>query len=232
MTHRAPKAPTPISAAPPQAPSHPSQKPSGRKGFAPDVREAVIVATLKALDSKGLAGLKARAIAQEAGISVGSIYNLFGDLDELARIANGRIYDELYAIEMGALKAARAEGWPPLEQMLALAAAYLDFVKHNQNRWLAVLAFNRGRSEPPPRWYLEKELSLFQIIHDAISTLPAAEDPRAQRLHARALWASIHGIATLAVADGFLMQPIDEVWEQMKIVVTSVARSLERPATS
>ena len=200
---------------------------AGRKGFDPAVREAVIQATLKAMAAKGLEGLKARPIAQRAGISVGSIYNLFGDLDELTRIVNGRTYDDLFARETAALEAARAAEKSPREQLLALAAAYLDFVETHQTLWLAVLAFNRGRTELPPRWYLEKELSLLLIIQDALGAFAKAADPRVCRLHARALWASIHGIATLAVADGFMMQPIDEVWEQMEIVISAVADALQ-----
>ena len=64
----------------------------GRKRFEPEIREHVITAATRAIESKGLQGLKARPIAQRAGISVGSIYNLFGDLDELTRIINGRTY--------------------------------------------------------------------------------------------------------------------------------------------
>ena len=202
-------------------------KPAGRKGFDPEVREAVIAAAAKALESRGLEGAKARLIAQRAGISVGSIYNLFGDLDDLVRVVNGRTYDELHAIETGALENARSQNLRPREQMLALAKAYLEFVEAHQVRWLAVLAFNRGQSDAPPRWYLEKELALFGIIENAISTFPKAKSSTVRRLNARALWASIHGIVTIAVADGFLMQPIDEVWEQIKIIVNAVASSLE-----
>jgi len=68
-------------------------KPAKRKRFEPEIREHVIKAATRAIESKGLDGIKARPIAQRAGISVGSIYNLFGDLDELTRIVNGRTYD-------------------------------------------------------------------------------------------------------------------------------------------
>lgn len=211
----------------PKQPPETTPKTVGRKGFDPDVREAVIAVAAKALESRGLEGAKARLIAQRAGISVGSIYNLFGDLDDLVRVVNGRTYDELHAIETGALENARAQNLSPREQMLALAKAYLEFVESQQTRWLAVLAFNRGQTNAPPRWYLEKELALFRIIEDAISTFPKAQNANSRRLHARALWASIHGIVTIAVADGFLMQPIDEVWQQIKIIVDAVAASLE-----
>ena len=87
----------------PQSDSLPA-KSAGRKGFDPQIREHVIKAATRAIEAKGLEGLKARPIAQRAGISVGSIYNLFGDLDELTRIINGRTYDALYEIERSALE--------------------------------------------------------------------------------------------------------------------------------
>ena len=202
-------------------------KSAGRKGFNPDMREHVIKAATRAIEAKGLEGLKARPIAQRAGISVGSIYNLFGDLDELTRIINGRTYDALYEIERSALEQAREAGKSPREQMLDLAAAYLDFVETHQAIWLAALAFNRNQSELPPQWYLDKEQALFRIIEDAIATFPGAAEIDARQNNARALWASIHGIVTVAVADGFLMQPIANVWTQIQIIVNAVAGSLE-----
>ena len=205
----------------------PAPRGTGRKGFDPAVREAVIEAARQAMEESGLEGIKARPIAQTAGISVGSIYNLFGDLDALVRVVNGRTYDELFAIEMGALEEARNASETPRAQLLALAGAYLRFVEAHQTRWQGTLAFNRGQSEPPPRWYMEKELALFRIIEDALAEFPGAGDANIRRLNARALWASIHGIVTIAVADGFLMQPIEDVWKQIEIIVHAVATTLE-----
>jgi len=204
-----------------------TRKAVGRKRFEPEIREHVIKAATKAIESKGLEGLKARPIAARAGISVGSIYNLFGDLDELTRIVNGRTYDALYEIERSALEQAREAGKSPRAQMMDLAAAYLEFVETHQDIWLAALAFNRSQTEQPPQWYLDKEQALFRIIEDAIATFPGAAEIEARQNNARALWASIHGIVTVAVADGFLMQPIANVWTQIQIIVNAVAGSLE-----
>ena len=202
-------------------------KPAKRKRFEPEIREHVIKAATRAIESKGLDGIKARPIAQRAGISVGSIYNLFGDLDELTRIVNGRIYDALYEIERRALEEARRSGKSSRDQMMDLAAAYLEFVETHQSSWNAALTFNRSQSELPPQWYFEKEQALFRIIEDAIATFPGAKDIDTRKNTARALWASIHGIVTVAIADGFLMQPIANVWTQIQIIINAVARSLE-----
>jgi len=111
--------------------------------------------------------------------------------------------------------------------MLALAAAYLSFVESHQTEWQAVLAFNRAQTDRPPDWYRQKELALFRIIEDAIVDFPKARTEATRQNHARALWASIHGIVSLAVADGFLMQPVENVAKQTQIIVNAVAVSLE-----
>lgn len=209
----------------------PAQKPlrktAGRKSLAPEVRERAILATKDVLSEQGLDGLKARIIATKAGISVGSIYNLFGDLDALARLANASAYDDLFEVESEALAHARKRNATPGAQMMALASAYLDFVVANQSRWLTVLAFNRSRSETPPAWYLAKEARLLEIIEDALLSFPRMQDKAVRKLHARALWASIHGIVTIAVADGFLMQPVTDVRQQIRIIVAAVAHTLD-----
>jgi len=201
---------------------------TGRKGLDDAVRDKVVAAARRAMEKGGIDTVKARFIANEAGISVGSIYNLFDDLDELIRIVNGETYDALLACERDGLAAAREAGETPSDQMLALARAYLEFVVEHQAIWMATLAFNRSRKTAPPKWYLAKEEALFQVIEDAIADFPGVHDLETRYLSARALWASVHGIVTIAVADGFLMQPVDDVWRQIKIIVEAVAGAMAR----
>jgi len=179
------------------------------------------------MNAKGLDGIHARTLAARAGISVGSIYNLFNDLDELIRIVNAQTYDELHIEVSDALEASRQAGDTPRDQMLALAERYLEYVETHQTRWLAVIAFNSSRSEPPPQWYFDKGLALFQVIEDALEAFPGASETQTRQTYARALWASVHGIITIAVSDGFLMQPIETVREQIQIIVNAVVATLE-----
>ena len=79
----APRVNTDLSANTDDMPTKNISKSVGRKRFEPEIREHVVKAATRAIESKGLEGLKARPIAQRAGISVGSIYNLFGDLEAL-----------------------------------------------------------------------------------------------------------------------------------------------------
>ena len=207
----------------------PEKKPvkKGRRGLDPEKLNLAISATQAIIETKGLEDVHARNIAKDVGISVGSIYNLFGDLDHLIRLANARTYDALYEIVSAALNRSRQAGKSLEGELTELALAYLGFVENHQKAWHAVLAFNRSQTEPPPQWYLEKELSLLRVIEDAISDFELTRKEAVRHNTARALWASIHGIVTIAVADGFLMQPIDKVRAQIQIIVTSVASYLQ-----
>jgi len=207
-------------------PESKAKKPKRRKMGA-DKRAVVIDAAVRAMNAKGLDGIHARTLAARAGISVGSIYNLFSDLDELIRIVNAQTYDELYTELRESLETSRQSGETPREQLLALAERYLEYVETHQTRWLAVLAFNGSQTEAPPQWYFDKGLALFKVIEDTLENFSGAKEAETRQNYARALWASVHGIITIAVSDGFLMQPIETVREQIKIIVNAVAATLE-----
>ena len=60
------------------------------------------------VETHGLEALTARNIAKEIGYSVGTLYNLFANLDDIIIHLNGRTLDRLYA----ALADARRKGSP------------------------------------------------------------------------------------------------------------------------
>ncbi len=73
------------------------------------LKEALTDAAARTIAEQGLSGLKARALADEAGCAVGAIYNVVADLDELILHANART---LAALEK-ALTAATTSGQGP-----------------------------------------------------------------------------------------------------------------------
>src|SRR5688500_10576783 len=60
--------------------------------------EALITAAERAIEARGLGGLKARELAQEVGCAVGAIYNVFPDLDALVLHANLRTLASFEAV--------------------------------------------------------------------------------------------------------------------------------------
>ncbi|MEQ8405471.1 MAG: TetR/AcrR family transcriptional regulator [Oceanicaulis sp.] len=173
----------------------PPKRPRGRPPLGPEHRARLIKAALTLLDRKGLEGLQARLIAAEAKLSVGSLYKLIGDIDEVAREAALETYRELYAHEAEVL--AELRGAPVRDQLMALAMGYYDFVDRHERRWQAVIARRKaeGRLE---ELYGEDENRLRSVIVSVLSQLPGPPSEEACNIAARALWASVHGIVTAA----------------------------------
>ncbi|XBQ15580.1 MAG: TetR/AcrR family transcriptional regulator [Oceanicaulis sp.] len=171
----------------------------GRPPLGPEHRERLIRATLHLLDRKGLEGLQARLIAAEAKLSVGSLYKLVGDIDDVAREAALQTYRALYDHETAIF--ATVKDRPVREQLLAMARGYVEFVSRHEKRWSAIIARRRAEGLRP-EWYDAAETRMFSLITERLSeALPGALAEPDRLMAARALWAAVHGIVTAASHD-------------------------------
>src|SRR4051794_15356036 len=131
------------------------------------LKEALIAAAGRAIDRHGLAGIKARELANEAGCAVGAIYNVVADLDDLILTVNART---LAALEERLASAARAAipAGPDaaIERLVELSHAYLDFAASHILRWRAVFEHRMVGGKHVPDWYLEEQMRLFRYVED------------------------------------------------------------------
>lgn len=156
-----------------------------------ELRQMILDAATGLIDREGPAGLSARAVARKIGYSVGTIYNLFDDLDDLVWQINGRTLDSLQAN-----LAASATGSGAEQRVRRLAQAYLDFVTTYPKRWALVLE-NRSSGAAPPRWYSERISGLFALAETALADYFPDDAEEARRQSAHVLWAGLTGIALL-----------------------------------
>lgn len=199
------------------------KRPRGRPRLGPEHREKVIAATLDLLEERGSSGLQARLIAKESGLSVGSLYKLVGDVEEIAREANLRTFRELFDLLIEALQ--QAEGKSLHRQLMALARAYLDFVQAHPRRMEAIITFRQTSGEPPD-WYVKAEDDLFAILEDRLSELPGAKEPQKRFQAARAVWAAVHGIVTVTPLGSRAEDPIEDAVSQLELIMKGVEREL------
>ena len=93
-----------------------------------------LIVAKRIVENEGLSALQARRIAQEAGCSVGTIYNLYDGLDDLIIRVNAGTLDDLGA-KLSALEAnPRGE---LADDLTAMAHAYLSFALDSQSAWRA-----------------------------------------------------------------------------------------------
>jgi len=187
-----------------------------------ETSERVIQIALRLLEEGGAPNLKARTIAQEAGIAVGSIYNMFVDLRGLHRAVNMRLLNELARRGAEAMMALAQSGTTDTrERLLSLAEAYLGFVQTHPGAWTALLAYNRGNlNETEPDAYLDRLDGLFAIIAHVIADGHPELPQETVRRIARALWSSVHGIVTSGYAVRSAEKRSEEIWRQIDLLVT------------
>ena len=190
------------------------------------LRAKALTIAEKTVEEEGLAGLQARLIAAKAGCSVGSLYNVFGDLDGLVVAVNEATLERLekpltHAFNAHATKETAA-------RLTALALAYMQFAFDNQNRWRAV--FEHHPQTVVPAYYREHQARLLSLIEKTVSGEIATPEMRTRA--ARALFASVHGIIALALDHRISPFNAADVENEIRFIVAAAARGLAEAQSS
>lgn len=149
-----------------------------------EMKQDIAALAARVVSAEGVGGLSARGLAGAAGISVGTLYNLFGDLDGVVREVNLGAMAALEEALRGALAGA---GEDREARLTALAVAYSAFARADPNRWGALFRLRPERS-PDPRVAVA-EGRLLGLLREAAGPLPEEA--------LRALWAAVHGVVEL-----------------------------------
>ncbi len=166
------------------------RKPLDRDKISTDVldRAAGIIA------ERGIGALNARELAQGAGIAVGTLYNIYGNLDRLVLRLNARTLDRLCdRLEAEALKADH-----PVDQMAAMARAYIDFADEQPLVWRSVFDHQSTGDAARADWYSSSIERIATLAVRILSPIFPANQRRAARRVATIIWAGVHGICALA----------------------------------
>lgn len=192
-----------------------------------DVREKLIVATLKALEEFGVAGVRARDLAKNAGCAVGTIYNLVGDLDDLVLLACARTLEEFKDFAIAQYEKARQQNATQRELLTALAGAYIDFARNHKKRWQANFEISFDENSDYFHTYVEGQVQLLNIIASVLKDHSVGRSEAELFATGRALWASVHGISMLAMSNPSHILPRDKILEQCHRIIDPVIQSLQ-----
>jgi AcrR family transcriptional regulator len=194
------------------------------------LKTALIAAAERAVAAHGLAGLKARSLAAEAGCAVGAIYNVVADLDDLALAVNSRTHaalEEALITVVGvdpaktAVEADRAVG-----RLIHLAVTYLDFAASNTLRWRALFEHRLPVGKPMPDWYLGEQIRLFGYIEQPLRDLLPSMPPEQLAMLARSLFSAVHGIITLGLEEKLGVVSLEALRAQTTLIVSAIAMGL------
>lgn len=185
-------------------------------------REALIVAAEQAIATQGLAGLKARELASEIGCSLGAIYNLVQDMDELVLCVGSRTLARLDA----ALTAAEDETGDPVERLVAIAIAYCRFARANLHLWRTLFDHRMAENSIVPDWAVSEQMRLFRHVAVPLSELlPEADEDRLALL-TRTLFSAVHGVLVLGLDEKLVAVPRGALEQQIDMLVQLVCSGL------
>ncbi len=159
-----------------------------------ELREIGLRAAEELVAAHGLAGLSARKVAARIGYTVGRLYMVFRNLDDLIAQMNERTLDALYA-----RLAAAVGDRPPAAAIQALAQAYLHFALFETHRWLALYQHRMPEGRSVPQSFTEKVARMFELVQHHVALLCPRRSPEDVALAARALWSGIHGVCMLSL---------------------------------
>ena len=184
------------------------------------LHETLSDAAERLIETGGLASLRARDLAAAAGCSVGAIYNVCADLDELILDVNARTLRAL-SEKMQAIG-----DKDPTRQMIGMADAYLAYAAENRVRWDALFSHRLPAGIATPRWFEDALDAAFSHIEAPLRALRPALGERAKRLLARSIFASVHGMVALGLDKRLAPVDLPVLRTQIRLVVTAIINGL------
>ncbi len=170
----------------------------------------------------GMASLRARDLAREAGCAVGAIYNVFADMNALVIEVNGKTFTRIGTEVAGSITG--KDDLPPERRLILLALAYLDFADHNHHLWRALFDLDLPDDDQVPDWYRAELRALFAHIARPVSEIFQELEGEALYLMVRALFSSIHGIVILGLQNRISGVPRGQIEVMIEQVLLRIAQ--------
>ena len=144
---------------------------------------------------EGVAALSMREVARRIGYTVGALYLVFENLDDLIVHLNERTVIELRA----SLERIRGRANQPGQNLRLLVAAYFGFALLHTARWRLVFEHRLPEGQKAPPTYAGHTAAIFTLVKQRLREIDATRDDTTVSDLATALWSGAHGICMLAV---------------------------------
>jgi AcrR family transcriptional regulator len=186
-----------------------------------DLKLRLINAAEARVKKSGLAALRARDLAEDAGCALGAIYNAFEDMDDLILRVNARTLARLgqMASSTGASE--------PRARLKELALAYATFASENTNLWAAIFEHRMAGDRPTPEWYLQENAVLIEQIVKPLAKLRPSLAQRELLVRARTLFSAVHGIVTISIENRFVGIPPADLKAELERFVDVLVTGIE-----
>jgi AcrR family transcriptional regulator len=160
-----------------------------------EIRAMAISAAAKHVETEGFQSLTARKVASKIGYTVGTLYHVFRNFDDLVIHMNAETIDEMAVLIQQHTRKKRN----PENRIRAMAEFYVKYATDHPDRWRLVFEHQAPRGLPTPVQMKERRDVMFEMVADNLREISPGRIPQEIDHTATALWSGIHGICILAL---------------------------------
>ena len=160
-----------------------------------ELQEMAIDAAAKIVETEGFQSLTARKVASKIGYTVGTLYHVFRNFDDLVIHLNARTIDEMAELIQKGVKRKRS----PESRIRTMTEVYVDYATEHPDRWRLVFEHQAPRGLPTPELMKVRRDVMFEMVADNLRELSPKHLEQEINHTATALWSGVHGICILAL---------------------------------
>jgi len=154
-----------------------------------EIKALAINHAYKLIEEKGEDGFKARDIAKRMGYTVGTIYYVFDNMENLRLHVCAKILDSLHSKAIKDL--------PKKKNKINFHITnFIEYSQKHSKLWLFLYSNSSNRNETP-LWFLEKLDGLFLLYAEAF--YPHTKNKKEALKAAHVILASMYGMCILAI---------------------------------
>lgn len=181
-----------------------------------EIRQMVLEAAEEIVQEDGFPALKVRKIAADIGYTVGSIYMVFTNINDLNMHIKARTWQKLHLHLHAHLKKDAS--------VQSIVRAYLDFAIANQGLWRMLFEHQLALGELVPSWYMQETQQVFALLFKVLRELDKQHSDAEVQMAAQTLIKSVQGIAMQLLMQNQTQQAINSAKVETELLATCFMR--------
>jgi AcrR family transcriptional regulator len=162
-----------------------------------EIKQMVLEAAEDIVREYGYSALKVRKIAADIGYTVGSIYMVFANMNDLNMHIKARTWQK-----MTLYLDSRADQPVSLASVNDFASNYLDFSVSNEGLWRMLFEHQLPLGAAVPAWYLHDSYSVVELFYQLLKQLNMQYSDEHIRQAAETLIQGMQGICMQLIMQG------------------------------
>ena len=189
-----------------------------------EIQKMAIDAATKIVETEGFQALTARKVASKIGYTVGTLYHVFRNFDDLVIHMNAQTIDEMAVL----IQKEIAKKRNPETRLRTMAAVYVDYATEHPDRWRLVFEHQAPGGLPTPELMKVRRDVMFEMVAENLRELSPNHIPQEVAHTATVLWSGIHGICILALTGKLYLGGAFSMTKLIDTLIDSVLNGFRR----